>query len=151
MKENEYRRYPEGTYDKDAVSQILFYIVSVISMFLLGDTFFICGEGQMPVRIYQLIYYVPHAIFLLIVPFLNLSIFQDRSPRSVKLIKYAVTAILFTGCLLFTLNRLVPQLTTLYGSVQCSSWCFPAVVYAGLIMGCLLEFGRGSTTASTAG
>lgn len=70
-------------------------------MFLLADTFFICGEKEIPVRIYQLVSYVPQAIFLLVAPFLNLMIFQERPQRSVKLVQYAATAVLFTGCLQF--------------------------------------------------
>lgn len=70
-------------------------------MFLLADTFFICGEKEIPVRIYQLVSYVPQAIFLLVTPFLNLMIFQERPQRSVKLVQYAATAVLFTGCLQF--------------------------------------------------
>ena len=90
-------------------------------MFLLADLFFVCGEKEIPVRIYQLVSYVPQATFLLITPFLNLMIFQERTQRRAKLGQYAATAVLFTGCLLYTISRLVPQLTALYGSVQCSS------------------------------
>lgn len=106
-----------------------FYISSLMTIVMLTEVTIRYGAGETLIYVFQLPDYIPQAIFIPIAPFLNLFIFQERTSRKRKIIKYIVVIVLFTASLLVTLTVLIPQLAELYGTAELFSYAYPIWFY----------------------
>lgn len=131
--------------EKNIITSLLFYITALITIILLAEGMIQCGVENMMISAYQMVNYVPQAIFLPVAPFLNLITYQEAAPGKRKLIQYGIVIVLFTASLWVTMDRILPQLTGLYGSAELVSFGYPLCFYLNAVMALLGEFGGNRT------
>lgn len=131
--------------EKNIIMSLLFYITVLITIILLAEGMIQCGAEKTMIPAYQMVNYVPQAIFLPVAPFLNLITYQVTTPGKRKRIQYGIVIVLFTASLWVTMDRILPQLAGLYGSAELVSFGYPMCFYLNAVMALLGEFGGNRT------
>lgn len=144
----ECRQCRSAAAEKNIITALLFYITAVITIILLAEGMIQCGTEKTLIPAYQMVNYVPQAIFLPVAPFLNLITYQMTASGKRKLIQYGIVVVLFTASLWVTMDRILPQLTGLYGNAELVSFGYPMCFYMSAVMALLGEYGGSRTVKS---
>lgn len=125
-------------------------IAALVCMLMLTDTFAICGSEETVVMLYQMVGYLPQAIFMVLGPFLTYIVCQEPVPARWRRVKLIVIGILFTASMVVTVKYGQPVLASEFGSAEIKLLAFPMLFYCQLMVSLMnmpgrkIEGGRGN-------
>ena len=125
-------------------------ISALVTMVMLTDTFALCGTEEKAVLLYQMVGYLPQAIFMVLGPFLTYIVCQEPVPARWRTVKLIVIGILFTASMAVTVKYGQPVLVSKFGSAEIELLAFPMLFYCQLIVSLMnmpgrkIEGGRGN-------
>ena len=125
-------------------------ILALVAMLMLTDTFAICGPEKTAVLLFQMVGYLPQAIFMVLGPFLTYIVCQEPVPARWRRVKLIVIGILFTASMIVTVKYGQPVLVSEFGSAEIELLAFPMLFYCQLIVSLMnmpgrkIEGGRGN-------
>lgn len=108
---------------------------ALVSMLMLTDTFAICGSEETAVLVYQMVGYLPQAIFMVLGPFLTYMVCMEPVPAKWRAVKLVIIGILFTVSMVVTVKYGLPVLVSEFGSAEIELLAFPMLFYCQLVLG----------------